>query len=466
MKTKEQADVYQRRFENRSMRPYYSVAIFEAYYDLLPQWTGFRYEKMVHIISNAMSNAAYFEVHEMEKATQHFAKIWKDKAKTKTALEEVRRYMESVIPAEEEAWKTNWSSLSAESLLEKACLYYELASTMMSRFILSQPQHVVSLDERISALLEGYENSDELLRAGTYFKGDLPWADEEKEIATLQKNWNALSDVKKDNALKDLVKKYGWLNAVEGDFLFDTEHYKRKVESFESASEQDFSGLKVPDDIYELGQLIGELGWLRFWGRFHWMQLRYHLKCILLELTVRSKKPELEFASVEEVVDFFSKKDIDLQEIGRRRQGYVIYTNHGKPTILTDKRANEMKEYVLSTGAATIELKGRVANRGKAKGRVRIISFSASDYQEQVDSFKQGEILVTGMTRPQIVHLCRKAAAIVTDEGGITSHAAVISRELNVPCVIGTHNATNVLKTGDEIEVDAEVGTVKILEKK
>lgn len=66
---KKQTDIYQRRFENRSMRPYFSQAIFIAYYDLLSQWTGFRYEKMVHIISDTMSNAAYFEVHEMEQAT-------------------------------------------------------------------------------------------------------------------------------------------------------------------------------------------------------------------------------------------------------------------------------------------------------------------------------------------------------------------------------------------------------------
>lgn len=463
MTTKKQTDTYQRRFENRSMRPYYSVAISVAYYDLLPKWTGFRYEKMIHIVSDTMSNAAYFEVQEMEQATQHFAKIWKDKTKTKTALEEVRRYMQNVIPAEDEAWKTDWSSLPTESLLEQARLYYELASTMMSRFILSQPQHVVSLDERISKLLEGYENRDELLRAATYVKGDLPWAEEEREIAKLHGEWKGLNATEQERTLQELVKKYGWLNAVEGDALFDAEHYRRKIESFQPSTEQDFSQVKVPDDIYELGQLIGELGWLRFWGRSHWMQLRYHLKCILLELTARSQKPELEFATVEEVVNYFSQKDVDLEEISRRKNGYVIYTNQGKPTILTDKKADEMRKYVLSTGAATTELKGRVANKGKAKGRVRIISFSASDYQEQVDSFKQGEILVTGMTRPQIVHLCRKAAAIVTDEGGITSHAAVISRELNVPCVIGTHNATNVLKTGDEVEVDAEIGIIRIL---
>ena len=92
-----------------------------------------------------------------------------------------------------------------------------------------------------------------------------------------------------------------------------------------------------------------------------------------------------------------------------------------------------------------------------------MISFVARDYHEQVQKFKKGEILVTGMTRPQIAHLCQKAAAIVTDEGGITSHAAIISREFNIPCIIGTNLATKVLKTGDMVEVDALVGTVRKL---
>ena len=70
------------------------------------------------------------------------------------------------------------------------------------------------------------------------------------------------------------------------------------------------------------------------------------------------------------------------------------------------------------------------------------------------------------MTRPQIVHLCQKAAAIVTDEGGITSHAAVVSRELDIPCIINTSNATSVLKTGDMVKVEADdKGIVKIIRK-
>ena len=66
-------------------------------------------------------------------------------------------------------------------------------------------------------------------------------------------------------------------------------------------------------------------------------------------------------------------------------------------------------------------------------------------------------------THPHLA--CKKAGAIITDEGGVTSHAAIVSRELNIPCVIGTKVATKVLENGDEVEVNADVGVVRILSK-
>jgi phosphohistidine swiveling domain-containing protein len=108
-------------------------------------------------------------------------------------------------------------------------------------------------------------------------------------------------------------------------------------------------------------------------------------------------------------------------------------------------------------------LKGQVANPGYYKGRVRIINFDqGADVSREVSRFKEGEVLVTGSTIPQMIVACRKAGAIITEEGGITSHAAIVSRELNKPCIIATKIATQVLKDGDFVEVDANGGIVKI----
>ncbi len=69
------------------------------------------------------------------------------------------------------------------------------------------------------------------------------------------------------------------------------------------------------------------------------------------------------------------------------------------------------------------------------------------------------------MTTPDFIPAMKKASAIITDEGGITCHAAIVSRELKKPCIIGTTNATKILRNGDSVEVDANNGIVKILER-
>ncbi len=110
------------------------------------------------------------------------------------------------------------------------------------------------------------------------------------------------------------------------------------------------------------------------------------------------------------------------------------------------------------------EFRGNVAFGGRAKGRV--VKISEFDYEGIGDSLKNKNdyILVTPMTRPEFVPYLKKCRAIITDEGGITSHAAIVSRELGKPCIIGTKVATQVLKDGDLVEVDADNGVVRILE--
>ena len=76
---------------------------------------------------------------------------------------------------------------------------------------------------------------------------------------------------------------------------------------------------------------------------------------------------------------------------------------------------------------------------------------------------QNGQILVAVSTHPDYVSAMRKAAAIITDEGGITSHAAIVAREFGIPCMVGTINATKLLKDGNMIELDGNKGIIRIL---
>lgn len=101
----------------------------------------------------------------------------------------------------------------------------------------------------------------------------------------------------------------------------------------------------------------------------------------------------------------------------------------------------------------TGEVNGMIAYRGVAKGTVKIVRMVS-----ELDKVKEGDILVTQMTFPAFLPAMNRAAAFVTDEGGITCHAAIVAREMKKPCIIGTKNATKVFKDGDTIEVDANKG--------
>ena len=107
-------------------------------------------------------------------------------------------------------------------------------------------------------------------------------------------------------------------------------------------------------------------------------------------------------------------------------------------------------------------LTGRIACTGKVKGKVRIINDEPGDelMMKALLKVNKGDILVTQMTRPLFVVAMHKASAIITDRGGMLCHAAMVAREFKIPCIVGTENATRILKDGQEVLVDANRGIV------
>jgi len=131
-------------------------------------------------------------------------------------------------------------------------------------------------------------------------------------------------------------------------------------------------------------------------------------------------------------------------EVMPNRTARSIYDSIGK------KRTTQARQVSVLTGT--------VGNPGKVIGTVRVVLG-----REDFATFKNGDILVAPMTSVDYVLIMEQAAAFVTDEGGVTSHASIVSREMNKPCIIGTKIATKVLKDGDRVEVDATSGTVRKL---
>lgn len=168
---------------------------------------------------------------------------------------------------------------------------------------------------------------------------------------------------------------------------------------------------------------------------------------------------EMYYTTDHELPEILFQKKFDRRRLRLRRKEGCLFINTPRGIYLAEGR--EAKKYRkifwrVSNKKIT-EIKGVSASPGLVTGKVRVI-LDLSDYKK----FKSGEILVTNNTTPDFVPIMKKAAAIITEQGGITTHAAIVSRELGVPCIIGTKIATKVLKDGDLVEVDANKGIIKI----
>jgi len=150
-----------------------------------------------------------------------------------------------------------------------------------------------------------------------------------------------------------------------------------------------------------------------------------------------------------------------VSELKKRNNNCVFSPNHYFETINLKVFLKKHKDYdfVFDKIDNNLKiLKGSPAFKGIAIGKITILKNKSG-----ISKFKKGRVLVSPMTTPVFLPAMKKSSAIITDEGGITCHAAIVSRELRIPCIIGTKIATKVLKDGDLVKVDANKGIVRII---
>jgi phosphoenolpyruvate synthase/pyruvate phosphate dikinase len=156
----------------------------------------------------------------------------------------------------------------------------------------------------------------------------------------------------------------------------------------------------------------------------------------------------------------------DIKILQKRKENFVLIPGHAAEIITIEEYLKTHPEIILIEEISKYdqksgEIKGQIAYKGNVRGKVKVIR-----RLDQMDKIKKGDILVSPMTSPNFLQAMKKAVAFITDEGGITCHAAIVAREMKKPCLIGTKIATKVFKDGDLVEVDANKGIVKILKKK
>lgn len=285
-------------------------------------------------------------------------------------------------------------------------------------------------------------------------------------------------DLFKTKDLKKHQQKYFWLkNSYNGTEVLPVEFFKeRKVKLNKKLSEEIRKKMaeilakkkfvqkkySLSKEIMVIAKAISDgVGWQDERKKYIFMVLHYE-DVMLCEVSRRSNYTinELHWAWYHEIAEIIGHKNLH-KKLTKRKNGFGVRFFH----TCKELNAQQMNEfwdlYDSKVEVGVVEVKGIVASKGKiskVKGRVHIILDPA-----KAAVFQEGEILVAPMTSPEYVFLMKKSLAVITDTGGLTSHAAIVSRELNIPCIVGTKNATKIFKDGDVVEIDVGAGTIRKL---
>jgi len=281
--------------------------------------------------------------------------------------------------------------------------------------------------------------------------------------------------------IKEVTKEFSWLNIYSlYEEPFNEEHFvklkseltkeevERTIEQLEQNKEEfnDFVK-KIKDPILKNKCiLLHEYAFIRTDRIDTWKKASFIVTNFYKKLA--EKAPEkgwtiyetinLRREEIEDILLNNRYPKLDYMRLRSNKQGIFDF-NNGIWKFITDRKEIEnIKEMLKKETKTEKQVKGMKANKGKTVGIARII-LSRADLHK----IKQNDIMVAIVTDPVYTPYMKKCKAIVTDEGGITSHSAIISRELNIPCVIGTKHATSIFKDGDLIEVNGDEGIVKII---
>ncbi len=186
-----------------------------------------------------------------------------------------------------------------------------------------------------------------------------------------------------------------------------------------------------------------------------------HIGSAILREIARRRKyvaEDLKYCVASEIVLLIDGRGPTPRELRDRRRSCMYVATRDGFFLERGKRVEELRRAMLGeTDLKDVQdIRGLSACLGRAVGTVKVVGSAT-----EIGKVQKGDVLVAVMTRPDYVPAMRKAVAVVTNEGGVTSHAAIVSRELGIPCIIGTKIATQVFKDGDVVEVNANHGWVR-----
>ncbi len=242
----------------------------------------------------------------------------------------------------------------------------------------------------------------------------------------------------------------------------ELERIEKKEKETEFQREKTISELKLSKSEIKLFDIAAELIFFKANRKDMLFKSYFQMRLLIAEIAKRLhlSVKQVRFMLPNEVKEGLFSGKTDSALYSHRYVFSVAISENDETKVYVGKEAERiMKEDVITEKTIiTNELRGQCACPGYAKGAVKLILSPKDMYK-----MNQGDILVSPATNPDVVPAMKKAAAIITNTGGLTCHAAIASRELNIPCIVGTKNATDVLKDGMNVEVNATKGIARLV---
>lgn len=291
------------------------------------------------------------------------------------------------------------------------------------------------LRDRVAEIVPGYSRmtEDEFIRTVSVPARPTAHMKFEKELA-------------RRTPLAEVHRKFAWLKTRDG---FSTGFTLRELRlGREKVRRQHRQQLSVPRVAPQLRPLVKDIQEI-----VYFRNLRGDIRAHLIYLM----RPILKTVARQLGIKFNDLSQVGIHDLlsGNPRRYPMSTTFFISRGVMTAFRQPIIVDEIVKEKT---EVHGVIAQTGVVRGRVAIVTST-----KDLVKVKSGDVLVTQQTFPAYILALRRAIAFVTDEGGITSHAAVIAREMKKSCVIGTKIATQVFKDGDMVEVDAVKGRVKLL---
>jgi len=231
--------------------------------------------------------------------------------------------------------------------------------------------------------------------------------------------------------------------------------------------------LKV-DDVPDIAENFQTFEELKLDGRKYLNQIFLipdsFFSALLRSLSAQLDIPfeDLSCYSLAEIIGVLAgqTRALSADEIARRKESFVIFAKKDGIRSLAAHEAVPIIREIQSPVLHAAVLKGQIAHAGRVRAAAKVITINLAEYEKishLIKEMEQGQILVAETTEPAIIAACEKASAIVTNQGGMMSHAAIVAREMDIPCIVGTSVATEVIQDGDIIEVDGDAGEVRII---